>query len=730
MALPLTSSVIKFKVEFNLDNSPKDITLTDIVASDYRDIYSQTLSQIKGMFKVTDPVGTVLYVNAGWSTDDFSSPDINGVISDWSVSGIELSTDSDDVPQSGVYTFEYKFTNDGGSSVFAEIEKTHYFQYITPTPDIAITLSCRTSELTSTDDTDYDVEISGATITPSVKTRSHTIIKPTGADGCLIPATAMTSDKTRTIGGGADSSEWIWTNIWTTKISTDVSYNVELWGNDYWIIIHDIVEGVDYLDAQCEECGCDVRLCIVNLVNLWKDEKDSGRKIRADYLHNQLLQLISAWMNLNIAERCGADTEVYCNEIAEIVAETDCQTTTDNDDASKPIVPWGSSYVIGGGGYGGGYDCCVWTTSTSNPAGGEAGDFHLNYSTWVIWYNSAGTWVALGSILGPTGPTGDTGDTGPTGIAVTGPTGTGPTGPTGPTGLTGAGPTGPTGDPGLTGVIGLTGLRGYTGDSITGPTGDNAIYVTLDNHFMAIECDSFGTPVSFSDAYTYFRLFDGNTEIDISNSSVTLSETNCDASQSRTAGIRGKKINIDDITDETGYVDISYTYEGVTYTIRASVAKIIPGATGPTGDSITGPTGDASTITGPTGPTGDYLKKATIQLTTSNLHNDINTETSIISGISGKSIIPLFMMAEMNYVSTTYNFTDDVEIRFAGNASALLTIDKEFMNTTETTKKLFYSSGNFSELPENTDLVVVCDSLPTGASGLGHLDVTIFYIDD
>jgi len=89
-------------------------------------------------------------------------------------------------------------------------------------------------------------------------------------------------------------------------------------------------------------------------------------------------------------------------------------------------------------------------------------------STLCVMFTSENKWVldcgsGAGGVTGPTGPTGSslTGPTGPTGTCQTCPTG--PTGPTGPSG----GPVGPTGSTGSTGPTGATGSTGSTGP--TGP---------------------------------------------------------------------------------------------------------------------------------------------------------------------------------------------------------------------------------------------------------------------
>jgi len=113
-------------------------------------------------------------------------------------------------------------------------------------------------------------------------------------------------------------------------------------------------------------------------------------------------------------------------------------------------------------------------TATGGAPGFKIGDGTTNWNN-LPWVN-VGPTGAASTVTGPTGPTGAASTvTGPTG-----PTGaqgvTGPTGPTGPTGATGAASTvtGPTGPTGATGAAST--VTGPTGPTgFTGPTGPTGV---------------------------------------------------------------------------------------------------------------------------------------------------------------------------------------------------------------------------------------------------------------
>jgi len=457
MAIPLTQSAITFRISFNLSNDPKDLSLTDLLSGDYNPVYGETTANIRGIFKVTSPSGVQVYKNAGYDSDDFSSPDIDGSAPTWAKTGVSLPLDSDGNAETGEYTIEYKLSTDGGTSVAFTVSKVADFDYTQATPDIVMSVSCRTSELTSDDQTDYDVLYDGETITPSI-TRAHKIVKPEGA-ACSLPATASTNEKTRTIGGGGDADTDIYTGTWQTHLTTTLSYVLEEWNSQNWLVVNDEMIGYESFEVQCSTCGCQIRECIINLGERYKDYVAEGDKTRAERLRHDLIRLIMAFINYELAERCGesTDADTYCQEIADIVVENDCDCGYDQDEGPTRVIAWADSAA------GGDVSCCAWSQGSGEPTGGDNGDFYLQTTGWIVWNRIAGDWVNLGSIQGPTG---STGPTGPTGLSVTGPTG--PTGPTGGVGLTGTGSTGPTGPSGATGPGGETGPIGI---SVTGPTG-------------------------------------------------------------------------------------------------------------------------------------------------------------------------------------------------------------------------------------------------------------------
>ena len=125
--------VLKYMIEYNLNNSPKDLTFTDLIAGAYLTTHGIALANVKGLLKITGPDG-VVYVNPGYVAEDFSAPDIIGATATWAKT-INLPVDDDDLVLPGSYIFEYKITTNGTVKSYSA-SYTYAFSYEDPTISI------------------------------------------------------------------------------------------------------------------------------------------------------------------------------------------------------------------------------------------------------------------------------------------------------------------------------------------------------------------------------------------------------------------------------------------------------------------------------------------------------------------------------------------------------------------------------------------------------------------
>ena len=95
---------IALEICFELNNDPKNFKLTD--TTDYAS-ESIALTDVEGLFKITAPDGTIAYENAGFASDDFTSPDVDVDVSTL-FDTVNLPLDSENEVQLGNYLIEYK----------------------------------------------------------------------------------------------------------------------------------------------------------------------------------------------------------------------------------------------------------------------------------------------------------------------------------------------------------------------------------------------------------------------------------------------------------------------------------------------------------------------------------------------------------------------------------------------------------------------------------------------
>lgn len=372
---------IRFCISFVENNSPADLSWTDI--TDYAAV-GITSSNVRILLKITDPNGTTILKNAGYDTNDFSSPDISA--GGGTKTGIlPVLTSGGNITQ-GTYQFYCKIKDVIlGGAVYTG-NKEYDYQYSSPVVSITQSFSCRTSELTSTDSTNYISD----SISPTTTTRTHTITKPSGA-GANDPGS--TSDVTRIIGGGSTPATRLWTGEWRTGISTILYYEMATWDGSTYIKVNDTVTGNETIDVQCEDCINTIQTALSSYFDRFFTALSNDRS-EVYELSNNIIKLLSLWQEYENAQRNGEDYAAYCGEMAEILSSEgyDCDGTSDT---TQEIVPYGE-----------GTGTCTGNTIifvTSAPTGGNSGDLAIGEDgsgvAWNVYQNQSGTWILMGNLL-------------------------------------------------------------------------------------------------------------------------------------------------------------------------------------------------------------------------------------------------------------------------------------------------------------------------------------------
>lgn len=391
-----TSTVPRFRITFILGTT-NTITLTDPIAN-----YSAYGTPTTAVFQVTDPDGLLIYQNTGFSSDPPShvAPDFSSATGTWTKTGITPYLDVDGVTiKRGTYTVTAVYKN---NTTAVTIVKSYDLQFVSPVVEITMSADCRTSELTSTDLTDYSIVGETEPITTTIS-RVHTITKPSGSSANDPGATTTTTiTDTRTIGGGITAATRLWTRIWQTNIATTLQYDMELWDLYTWVVVQDVVYGDDSIDVQCSDCACVLNTCWENLIIRWK-ESEANHAINVNDLRYKIALGAALWTDFYNLERCGEDTTYKCIEIRDLLNSTDCSCLGDDDTKSHAITPWGAS----SGSVAASTFAFTFSSSNPTPGSGASGDVKFQTTSQHLWQNSSGTWVDYGSLSGADGAAGE-----------------------------------------------------------------------------------------------------------------------------------------------------------------------------------------------------------------------------------------------------------------------------------------------------------------------------------
>lgn len=352
---------------------------------------------VEGTFRITHN-GVPIYTGSGWhaTTPTWVTPPLHGSgTAVRAIASIDLATS-----YNGDYVFEYWQRT--GSGTPTKTTWAYTLNYIAPVVTIEMTVLCRTSQLISEDTTDYDIVADGVSITPTA-TRKHNITAPAGSG--FTPVTADVADAIRTVGGGETPQTRIWTRTWQTNIETALQYTlVEYFsGLEPVVTLTDTVYGDDDIFARCDATICALATCFKNMYDRWITSLTSNFAYREDK-RDTIIACLGLWTELQWFERCGTDTQATILALQALLAGENCNCTTNTDEVSTVIIPWGSIIGVGGSD-----STFVFSVTPSTPTGGNNGDVHYNSYTYDLSQKTSGTWVVVGNLRGPSGINGAAG---------------------------------------------------------------------------------------------------------------------------------------------------------------------------------------------------------------------------------------------------------------------------------------------------------------------------------
>jgi hypothetical protein len=283
---------LNFTTCFNFKVDPKKFNLTDTTNYALEGIL---LTDVRGLYKITDPTGTVVYENAGFATDDFSAPDVDADVSlDFDTENLPLDSNGDVIK--GNYTLDYKIDVAGATEpgIYAK-QSVYSYSFDTPCLKLDLSFDCEDATVTSVDVTDY-----GSLLTS--KTLTHTLTPPTGT-----PTLTPTVSALATVVASPIS-----TKTWTAELDSDVVFTTS-----EGLILKYLLEGTAEIVVDCGTSTCDLAQCLFELKAIYDALKCKNSTKAAQALKD--LQLATLTYELyRAALGCGniEQAEVYRKEIS------------------------------------------------------------------------------------------------------------------------------------------------------------------------------------------------------------------------------------------------------------------------------------------------------------------------------------------------------------------------------------------------------------------------------
>ena len=396
-------------MDFHLEGSTKYIDVTDLVGDLYVTHYLYASAEI--LIRLESPTGAVLYQNAGYTTDDYTAPDMTTIApSNYIVSGIAVPAVGNLIAE-GEYTLRYKLSFDGSGTTDLAFSKSYMFKVSKPSVAIKHEASCISSQLTFTDiTTTYAItDYYGNSKSPTAVSRSWLVIYP---NSVLPNVTETLNEFTIGFGTAYNSGQEIYRGSYQASLESTAYYPMEMFSLAApalnWITVYLTSTNQVIFDISCPDCSCNYYTCLTALENSREEYRVSGNQSQVDIYEKRIARLSWYWNLYNLAIRCGKDATIWCERIRNIaLATTEC--CDDMPTTPTKITAWVAG--IGGGSGGSGTTWHFRECSDGLPAGvvGDAvfftGAAVFPYSPYDVYTFGVGGWIYQGNLRGAAGST-------------------------------------------------------------------------------------------------------------------------------------------------------------------------------------------------------------------------------------------------------------------------------------------------------------------------------------
>lgn len=365
MALPpgfQQSLLITFKITL-------DTILGKLVFEDTSQaIYTQNgITNMKGLLWITHSTQGLVYVNSGYQTNNFSSPD---------TSTGSLTKQVDFTLAKGTYTINYK-VHDGTNQT--TITKSYDFQYDNPSMKVSYDVNYDISKITILDESTYAIGV-GRTFTPINIVRDVHIRPPLGSP--MLPYQDSNSLPEFSIGPN------IYTGSYDISVESEVTYNLASWGSNVWVTwITEVSNYITFNVEQSQDCVQNCLPCIYQLSEKAVTARSQSAR-EADYYDTLIHDIAFYYGMYAMYKSAGLDPAYACDKIKNILRR-ECNIDTTPSSTPVEIIPLydisGSSTVITG---------TQWFSGQSVPSQnlGNNGDYYLKTNNGFVYNKVGGIW--------------------------------------------------------------------------------------------------------------------------------------------------------------------------------------------------------------------------------------------------------------------------------------------------------------------------------------------------
>lgn len=381
---------------------------------------------VKGIFQCIDPVGQVIYENAGYASDSFSSQDWD--LTDLTAPQFNLLTYSGtDIPIYGNYRFLWKVQiTPNGLSAF-QVDKEFLVELnnsLAPTMSLEDTYNCNAATFTSVDTTTYGAP-AGFTITSLVRTHvTRPPLVSKRSDGVTAQSTVTSSSQTNLL---AATNNPLWSGSYSSSIAAVITYKS---GNNYTIVNCAAVE-VD-TDVVCDASLCILFCYLKKLYTQYFTYVAAGNTTLATIALAKWQKGSDIFLLIQKAQTCATnDVALLTAKFYEVTGFTEGCECDCTDGTPAPVIPTTSingtdgtdgltaEFRFSGTLFQWKYTTSVgWTTlfdfstiataflqGSGVPSSGlgNNGDTYLDVATGNIYLKTAGAWALTGNIKGDSG---------------------------------------------------------------------------------------------------------------------------------------------------------------------------------------------------------------------------------------------------------------------------------------------------------------------------------------